>query len=272
MLAAPPLASTDCDMHDRRLPAIRGLEAIAARSWPSRETVFDGTWAVRLCDHDTKRQNSIVPLDPHDAGDLDARIAAAQLRFLRAERRPTFRLTPLAHAAIDATLEARRWTPLDRTHVMTVDLAAMPNASPGETETCRHRWVDALARMNGVEPPRASGLARTIERIERAAGPTNRSGPARLHILRQDDEPVAAALAVQLGRDVGLMEVFARADRRGQGLGRRVVTEAMTAARLNGARRAWLQVAADNAPAVTLYRSMGFATLYDYHYRVAPTS
>jgi ribosomal protein S18 acetylase RimI-like enzyme len=34
-----------------------------------------------------------------------------------------------------------------------------------------------------------------------------------------------------------------------------------------GAAFAWLQVEADNEPAIALYRSIGFAEAYRYHYR-----
>lgn len=277
MHSAPPLAPPslhgDVTMPDPLLPQIRRLEAIAARSWPSRETAFDGTWAVRLCDHDSKRQNCVVPLDPGDRRDLETRIAAVRSRYLSAERRPTFRLTPLAHPAIDDALGSLGWEAVDRTHVMTVDLPVGQPGRSAATEGCRHRWVETLTHMNGIEEHRAAGLAGTIARIQRGGGPTvAEHGPAYLHVAHEDDDPAAAALAVQLGEEVGLMEVFTDPKRRGRGHARRIVTGAIEAARERGATRAWLQVAASNTPAIALYESLGFETLYDYRYRVAPVS
>ena len=37
-----------------------------------------------------------------------------------------------------------------------------------------------------------------------------------------------------------------------------------------GASSMWIQVVAANDPARALYRDLGFATFYGYHYRVAP--
>ena len=273
MHVAPPLAPT-FTMPDPLLPQIRRLEALAARAWPSRTTHFDGGWAIRLSDHDTKRQNAIVPLDPDDRRDLDTRIAALTDRFAQAGRRVTFRLTPLAHPAIDEALAARGWEEVDTTHVMTADLGSLVSDNRSPTEECPRRWVEALSLMNGINRRRAPTLVATLERIAEAAGPVEggTDGPAHLHILREDDEPAATALAVHLADQVGLMEVFTAPERRGRGHGRRIVAGALAAARSRGAKKAWLQVGSTNAPALALYRDLGFETFYDYHYRVAPLS
>ena len=51
------------------------------------------------------------------------------------------------------------------------------------------------------------------------------------------------------------------------GHARRLILSALKWARQRGACRAWLQVEADNAAALALYRSLGFAEAYGYHYR-----
>ncbi|TIU20618.1 MAG: GNAT family N-acetyltransferase, partial [Mesorhizobium sp.] len=57
---------------------------------------------------------------------------------------------------------------------------------------------------------------------------------------------------------------------RNQGHARHLILSALKWARLRGAREAWLQVEDDNAPALTLYRSLGFDEVYRYHYRRPP--
>jgi ribosomal protein S18 acetylase RimI-like enzyme len=46
-----------------------------------------------------------------------------------------------------------------------------------------------------------------------------------------------------------------------------VVAALLADARLRGARIAYLQVTAQNEPALALYRRFGFDTAYDYWYR-----
>ena len=48
------------------------------------------------------------------------------------------------------------------------------------------------------------------------------------------------------------------------------MTGQAAAARAAGATQAWLQVVAANAPAVGLYRKLGFEVSHRYSYRIAP--
>ena len=56
----------------------------------------------------------------------------------------------------------------------------------------------------------------------------------------------------------------------GQGLGTSLLTAFVGVARQRGITRAFLQVEADNAPALALYRRFGFTTAWTYHYWKAP--
>ena len=58
--------------------------------------------------------------------------------------------------------------------------------------------------------------------------------------------------------DCNVEDVFVRADARGSGLGRELVSAAIDRARERGCRRLELDTGADNAPAQGLYRSLGF--------------
>jgi ribosomal protein S18 acetylase RimI-like enzyme len=61
--------------------------------------------------------------------------------------------------------------------------------------------------------------------------------------------------------------VVTRASARGKGYGRAVMSAALNWTREAGGTSAVIQVLASNAPAVSLYRSLGFTEAYSYHYR-----
>jgi ribosomal protein S18 acetylase RimI-like enzyme len=56
----------------------------------------------------------------------------------------------------------------------------------------------------------------------------------------------------------------------GQGLGASLLAAFTGLARQRGMTRAFLQVEADNGPALALYRRFGFKTAWTYHYWKAP--
>jgi ribosomal protein S18 acetylase RimI-like enzyme len=58
--------------------------------------------------------------------------------------------------------------------------------------------------------------------------------------------------------DCHVEDVFVRGEARGRGLGRALVTAAIERARERGCRRMELDTAEENAPALALYRSLGF--------------
>jgi ribosomal protein S18 acetylase RimI-like enzyme len=64
----------------------------------------------------------------------------------------------------------------------------------------------------------------------------------------------------------GIMSLAVADGQRRRGTGFELVASALRWARMRGARTAWLQVAADNQPALALYRKFGFTEAYRYHY------
>jgi ribosomal protein S18 acetylase RimI-like enzyme len=69
--------------------------------------------------------------------------------------------------------------------------------------------------------------------------------------------------------DCQVEDVFVRADARGSGLGRALVEAAIERARARGCRRLELDTAEENAPALALYRSLGFVSGGDEPGRLA---
>lgn len=78
----------------------------------------------------------------------------------------------------------------------------------------------------------------------------------------QDDEDFVDCGTIQgiiSGRDSGsIQNVGVTPDTRGMGLGRALIVKALHGFRDYGVKRVYLEATAENAPAVELYRSVGF--------------
>jgi len=94
--------------------------------------------------------------------------------------------------------------------------------------------------------------------------------PARRVVVRAGSEVVCVAQTALDGEYAGLFDVVTDAPARGRGYATFACALLLDWAREQGARAAYLQVDAANAPAIAVYRKFGFATAYRYHYRGRP--
>ena len=123
-------------------------------------------------------------------------------------------------------------------------------------------WFDAFVAATQAAPAAATKLAAVLRCV----------APPALFVRMPDAEsrPTAFAMAVAEDGYVGIFEVLSAAPARRQGFARRTVAHAMAWGFAQGAHTAYLQVAADNVPALALYEALGFVPLYGYHYRISP--
>lgn len=243
------------------LAVVRRYEAAGFRAWPASSVLYDGTWVIRLtAGLAAKRLNSVNPLDPGDGSNVVERIARAGRRFEAYGRPLTFRMSPLAGPLLTAHLDREGWSNFSESIVMQVPLAEAPLDGVMDHIPLRDigRFVGAALHVHALEPSMRPGLSEVIGSIE---------GEAGLFVAEDGEAPAATAICVHEGDLAGLFEVATQVDRRGNGHGRQVVLSALKWARHRGAREAWLQVEADNDPALGLYRSLGFREVYRYHYR-----
>lgn len=247
------------------LAIVRRLEAVGFRAWPAASIQYDGSWQIRLtAGHPSKRLNSVNPLDPSDHGDVEARVERAAQRF-RAYGRPlVFRQSPLAPPQLDSYFDAHGWRRVEETRVMMADINQLNLDDVLDHLPIREigRYVDASIRVHGRDPALKPGLTEVLSSIRPTSG---------FFVIEESDAgPVATALCVHDNDMAGIFELATRADCRRRGHGRQVVITALRWARMRGAKKAWLQVEADNGPAVGLYESFGFDEVYRYDYRQAP--
>ena len=247
-----------------RLAAVRRYEAAGFRAWPATTVSYDGTWVIRLsAGHPAKRLNSVNPLDPGDVADIAGRVARAAARFEASGRPLTFRVSPLSGPQLSAYFDAEGWSRFGESLVMRlplsgVDLEQAADLVPFEDIGL---FVSAALQVQGADPSLRAALCEVIGAIQPRTG---------LFAMERGDAPLATMICVHDSDLAGLFEVATQAAARRQGHGRKLLLAVLKWAQRRGAREAWLQVEAANAPALALYCSLGFAEVYRYHYRRPP--
>lgn len=239
--------------------AIPELENAAYAAWPAAEFAeYDG-WQLRYADGFSRRGNSVYPAKPStiDRGSkLDWCAAWYEERGLDL----VVRQNPATEPGLDEFLDTAGFAREGLTHVMVSDLAAGEESHP-VLSSPTPEWWSALTFLWDIQPEQVGGWRGIIERIRHPAG---------FVVVAERSRPIAAGLAVVVEQWAGLFEVIVAPGHRRRGVGGSVTSSLLSWGAGRGAGRAFLQVVADNHPAIGLYESLGFGFAYPYWYRRAP--
>jgi ribosomal protein S18 acetylase RimI-like enzyme len=239
----------------------RRLEEMALNaSGAPHSLVYDG-WLLGYRPGPTKRLRSVNPFYASTLP-IDEKIEYCVVFYARAGLPAIFRMLPFSQPPeLDAVLERAGWGAFERTLVLN---AGLPDFRPPPIPD---------VEVEIVEPPAWELLAAPLLKIDAealqrlVARAANHPLPHAGALLRRDGEVVACGLAKLEDAHVGLFAVHTAEAWRGQGFGRAIVAKLLDEAKRRGAKRAYLQVTADNAPALTLYRRFGFTSSHEYWYR-----
>ncbi|MEU3453194.1 GNAT family N-acetyltransferase [Micromonospora sp. NPDC006766] len=255
--------------------AVAALELAADEAWPAPVRGRLGDWLLRSAAGWTGRANSALPVGDPDRPLPDA-LDAVQ-RWYADHGQPALVNTPLPLATpIGAELDARGWAARPPVLVQTAALAALtaslagpaapppagsdPALPPVElTAAPTDDWFAAVAGRKGDLPDAARHVLTAVHRIRFA------------HVYA-DGRLVALGRGTVTGerRWLGLTLIEVLPEARRQGLASRVIRALADWGAAEGATHAFLQVEQRNAPAVALYRKLGFTTHHTYLTRVAP--
>lgn len=236
-------------------PAI--LEPLADDAWPARERERLGGWRLNASSGRSMRINACWPLAAPDR-DPDAALDAAEAWFAARGLPPRFKLTDGLVAPADLTdrLAARGYAAVKPTLVM-----LGPTGGEGDSvvrlSTAPDATFEAVFTATAGDPEDGRERLEALGRIP---------APARFARLDVDAAPAAIGAAAVGGGFAGIFGMRTVPDHRRKGLARRVLRALLAAASDLGADRAWLQVEADNAPAIALYADEGFEPAYLYRY------
>jgi GNAT superfamily N-acetyltransferase len=241
--------------------SVAEVQRIAALGWRALERQPLGEWLLRAGNGFTGRANSALALG--DPG-LPIDAAAAAVSQWYAERDLPARIQLVDREAPDGLrefLDTESWAVSPDVYVMTAELGHVLRAAPTTSSleirldaTPDDGWLSCYRQDGGTLPAAARDIL------------TNH--PAAVFAsIRDSERVVAIARASVDDRWAGLFAVEVAPDARGHGLGAIISGAALRWATERGARRTYLQVSVDNAPAVRLYERLNYAVHHHYVYR-----
>ncbi len=235
------------------------VEEACLSAWPTAETHLLDGWRLRRSGGGTKRTNSANPTPNASEG---SHIITEAERFFHAHGQPCIFRIPSIADALDGELEEAGYRRESETLTLLASGIAVPEGRRPVTLTANPapNWLTARHRMNETSQGDQDIYDRMLDLI------TSSRCFAAVH---HESEIAAVAYGVIHDGFLVLESVVTDKHLRNQGLGRSAISALMRRAQYAGAKQACLQVVTDSAPAIALYRSLGFTEeLYRYHYRI----
>ena len=246
--------------------SIRRLEEVLLNATaPPEQLLYDG-WLLRLSREHIKRASSVNSTFASTLP-LPEKVDVCERVYRQRGLVPIFRVTSRpADPALDAELEWRGYRVFEPS---LVQAAPIPETGSAEDvpsgmhfeEMDLAPWVEMVGRLRGW--PQHDVEAH----IRRMASSVLES---RCLSLMAGETVAACGLVTLEGTYAGLFDIYTPEEFRGQGLATALCRRLLGIGREQGAETGWLSVLASNAPALTVYRRLGFETAYEYWYRVPP--
>jgi ribosomal protein S18 acetylase RimI-like enzyme len=238
------------------------LEEYTVRTWPCLESLSYDGWVLRFAAGFTGRANAVYPLY-RSSYDLKRKIDYCEEQYTQRGLPTRFKINPHSQPpGLDSVLEGLGYVKESPSLVMTRDSgdAVMSDPKVVVSDSYSDDWVDVYLTCN---PARADHRD-VLRALLREPG-----GQRLFATVVRDGQPVGAGLILTTRGAAGLYNVATHPDFRGQGIGR-AISQTMVAIAAERVPLMFLQVEADNQPALRIYSGLGFATAFEYHYRVKP--
>ncbi|MDD3794592.1 MAG: GNAT family N-acetyltransferase [Lachnospiraceae bacterium] len=270
-------------LYNRKRQDIHFVEELSLNAWPSHKIeLYDG-WLIRFSHNYTYRTNSVdqVGLSSIPAED---KIAYCESIYRNFGTPANFKINPLLDPGFDLLLEKKGYEKCHITEVLTMDAEQFhlypmisrehefenrmglptfvyyPNdltvlLQPVITD----EWIQGVFHLNGTSDP---VLRRIVPSMFKAI-------PKETIVasVEVDGHMVASGLGIRDRDYVGIYAIYVSPSCRRRHYARAICSTILREAQILGARKAYLQVVQGNAPAKTLYTSLGFQDFYTYWFR-----
>lgn len=238
----------------------REIEPEAVAQWPARETMMLNGWLLRFTNGFTHRGNSVATLH-FDGTDLEEAMETVEGEYQRRALRPMFQIaSSVAPSHLARSLVGRAYQVVTPTFVFVGSPAAISKCLPDATASTSPEPDEYFVSLV-LEGSRSVDDGH--ERIDILSRITHE----RICVTASSDGmAVACGMGTLTNGYVGINMMRTTTAHRRRGHARRVLAAIAQWAMDEGARRIYLSVEMENAPAIALYRSAGFEFGYSYRY------
>ena len=242
---------------------IAELELIASHCWPARDIVRYKGWIIHWNDGITWRANSVLPHKWESSVDLEQIVDYVINLYRERNTPPAFKITKASQPKeLDALLIEKGFEQRMVTHVQTApigDISCLDPRLPIDLFKVTDESLDILMHRSERERKEIEVRREIIHRI---------AGEKNIARVLMHGNIAGVGLGVVEGEWLGLFSIRTIPEFRRRGVAWSVSCALAMWGEDHGAERVFLQVEAENKPALKLYESMGFKTMYTYWYRI----
>ena len=245
------------------------IEELAANAWrPEIEQSLDG-WRLRFNQGVNRRCNSVWPNQLVGSLDLAERLDMVEQFYLRWKIRPRYQICPAAIPEDLADILSKRgYTEDAHTAVQTASIDQVLSETDSNPDFdielengLSEEWFKFHCDLEGL-----SGLSAQMRK-----GTLSRIGPQKAFVtLRIENNRAAIGLGVVERGWVGIFCMASHPEFKCRGAAISVLSALGIWGKNQGAENMYLQVMENNSPALSLYKKVGFETLYKYYYAEGP--
>jgi ribosomal protein S18 acetylase RimI-like enzyme len=261
-------------VHTWTPPAAPGA-LIESATWPPARVVDVDGWRVGLSGGLTRRANSVLPLGTPP--DITATLDRVEELYAEAGQPSIVRVCRAAPRGLDDLLALRDYEVMSRADVLVRELdglephhgAVRTAAGPVRVSVADRPSDEWLAAWSGSKARlHATGAAAEADETSLRLAREVLGGAPAVYLTATDATGLVGVVRAAFAEDWVALSclVVAQAARR-RGLGRFLTVRALDEGVRRGARRAFLQVEADNTAAAALYTALGFQPAERYVYR-----
>ncbi|MDZ7704749.1 MAG: GNAT family N-acetyltransferase [Trueperaceae bacterium] len=254
---------------------IRAAEAHAANAVPASHLQIVDGWRLRYNHGVTRRANSVLAEGHSAETSLDAKLADVEAFYQQFGVSPRFQVTPVSQPSqLAEALRAHGYRHAAAVDVLSVPVTTLQHHAVGREglephlyPTLEPDWFSHYLRAEPHEGFKAEVRRRMLNHLVTPARfatvtDTTIDNPA----AENQNEPLAVGLGVVEGGWLGIFNVATFPAARRRGAATTLLAALADWAARQGATNVYLQVGQGNTPAQTLYRRLGFAPFYQYHY------